>query len=816
MKSFMKTLGLIVLFNQLSPDASARFAYVDISGACNMEFKDKTAGDKKGGWLDQGDKDFRSMPVGEQKIHGFRFNIINPDNNNSKSCIVLKGTAGPYFPEKAVITPIDKKAKTICFLHTCGWEDKSFKEAVAYYLITYQDGKTAEIPLHCGIELTDWSPVYDTPKSRVVFRRGQAGINLFLWENPYPGKNIKSITFESKNASAIPVLIAISFSDKKLKLPERRLLLPEKLLNSIPDKLNKNHPRLILTDEGLEKLKKLIKKNKQLSALVEANNKEAARLMDEPTVGYIIPDGKRLLAQSRKCMDRIYCLGLAYRLTGNKKFADRAKKELFAAADFPDWNPSHFLDTAEMSHAFAIGYDWLYHYLEEKDRQKVKEAIIEKGLKPGLECYHNKVSWTICDHNWSLVCNGGLGVASLAIADENPGISTEVLSFACGSVPIALSSYEPDGGWGEGPAYWHYATRYICYFLASLETALKEDFKLTQYKGLKEAGMFRIHSIGPLNMTFNYADADRICYAYPVEEMFWLARRFNKPVYAWHQRKQSGTEKFHPLDIVWFSPEGRKPTLKELPLDTYFRGVEVALLRSSWDDKNAVYVGFKGGSNSTNHAHLDLGSFVLDADGVRWAMDLGSDDYNMPGYFDNKRWQYYRLSTDSHNTLVINGENQDVTGKAKITKHKSSKDKAFAVCDLTGAYRKNAERVSRGVALIDRCRVVIQDEIELKKPGTEILWGMITEADIKIENNKATLTKDNKVMEMEILSPANAEFEIISTKQLPPQDPNKGTKKLAFRLKPAKKSIRLVIIFAPAGTKCLKKPKPETTALFDW
>ena len=38
-------------------------------------------------------------------------------------------------------------------------------------------------------------------------------------------------------------------------------------------------------------------------------------------------------------------------------------KELRAAAAFPDWNPSHFLDTAEMTHAFAIGYDWLYEGL---------------------------------------------------------------------------------------------------------------------------------------------------------------------------------------------------------------------------------------------------------------------------------------------------------------------------------------------------------------------------------------------------------------------------------------------------------------------
>ena len=31
---------------------------------------------------------------------------------------------------------------------------------------------------------------------------------------------------------------------------------------------------------------------------------------------------------------------------------------MLTAARFEDWNPSHFLDVAEMTFALAIGYDW--------------------------------------------------------------------------------------------------------------------------------------------------------------------------------------------------------------------------------------------------------------------------------------------------------------------------------------------------------------------------------------------------------------------------------------------------------------------------
>ena len=54
----------------------------------------------------------------------------------------------------------------------------------------------------------------------------------------------------------------------------------------------------------------------------------------------------------------------------------------------------------------------------------------------------------------------------------------------------------------------------------------------------------------------------------------------------------------------------------------------VALMRTSWTDTNAIYVAMKGGSPSVNHGHMDVGSFIMEANGERWAMDFGMQDYN--------------------------------------------------------------------------------------------------------------------------------------------------------------------------------------------
>ena len=577
--------------------------------------------------------------------------------------------------------------------------------------------------------------------------------------------------------------------------------------------LRADHPRLILTDGDLTSLRVLLETDAQLQGLVQRLVAEANDLLEKPTVEYKLI-GPRLLSQSRACLLKVYTLALAYRLTGEAKFAERAKVELLAAAAFKDWNPSHFLDTAEMSHAFGIGYDWLYDELGE-DRDTIRAALIEKGLKPGLQCYRGEMRfgwWVKSHHNWNQVCNGGLVIGALAVADECPEIAAETVSSALRSLPRAMASYAPDGGWAEGPGYWHYATRYNVYCLAALDSALDTDFGLSESSGFADAGLFRIYSIGPLGKTFNYADARSS--AGPAEEMFWLARKLDRPLYAWHERKMLERGRPNPLDIVWFDPRGEKPNIDELPLNAMFTGVDVAFLRGGWDDINAIFVGFKGGDNQANHSHLDLGTFVLDADGVRWAVDLGSDDYNMPGYFGKNRWTYYRLRTESHNTLLINEGNQNTKAKAPLIAFESSPQLAFTIADLTAAYEEHAERAHRGVALIDRSQVLVQDDLDLKNTAAEIVWGMVTAADLELDGATAILREKGKTLTAKILLPKDAAFELVSTTPSLPQKQNEGTRKLAVRINPRQNSLRIAVLLTPGSSS--KRETPEIRPLKQW
>jgi hypothetical protein len=567
--------------------------------------------------------------------------------------------------------------------------------------------------------------------------------------------------------------------------------------------LRQGHPRLMLTDEQLERLKEAYAGDKMLQRCVAATIERADDYMSRPPVAYKLI-GPRLLNVSRDCMSRVYALGLAYRWTGNRAYADKAIENMLAACAFKDWNPSHYLDTAEMSHAVGVGYDWLYDCMDEATREKVRAGLIKHGMEPGLHAYTDKVHWFVkSEHNWNQVCNGGMIAGALAIAETDPKYAEAIVPGAVRSLPLALKSYAPDGAWGEGPGYWSYATHYTAYGLTAMETALGKDFGLSEIAGLSDAGYSPIYLTGPTGLQLNYADVGERSRLRPMPCMFWLARTFDNAAYAEAEHALIAQYGASPQHLVWYVPAPAETARKDL--DRHFRGnVELAVFRSAWDDADALFVGVKAGYNQVNHGHLDLGNFEVDALGERWARDVGSDDYNLPGYWSGgqggQRWSYYRLGAASHNICMLGGSQQDPYAKSSFVKVRTGVESPFVLVDLTEAYKDCSERSIRGVAMVEgRRAVVVQDEFKVGQP-CDVAWGMTTDARITIDDaNKrmAVLQIGDKKLVARLLAPADAGFSAGSAEQEAPQKENTGVRRLTIEMPKVSGEVRIAVLLSP-------------------
>lgn len=523
--------------------------------------------------------------------------------------------------------------------------------------------------------------------------------------------------------------------------------------------LKPEHPRLLITEETLRNTRQLLAEDERARALLSRLRSRGETLLAEPAVKYELI-GPRLLTQSRNCVERVYVFATLYLLAPEARWLDGVRNNLRSAANFPNWNPSHFLDVAEMTHAFAIAYDWLHDALNADDRRVIREAIVEKGLRPGISTGYEggpggvPARWAINTNNWNQVCNGGMVLGALAIAESEPELANKILPAALKSLPAAMKGFAPDGGWFEGVGYWQYTLRYTVPLLAGLETALGNRFGIDEARGFSETGDFYLHGTGPTGLFFNFSDCRRqLDRGFPW--LHWMARRFDRPL--WHWAASANASGEHPLSLLWYQPSPLPPRDGSTPRDRVFLGMHAAMLRSSWSP-HASYVGFYAGHNGVAHSQLEMGTFVFDAMGERWVEELGVDDYDLPGYFGAKRWDYYRLNSHGQNVILFDGKGQQTPARGIITSSGAANGSAHAIADLTLGYAEVATSVRRGVRLMDDRRILlVQDEFELKKPAI-YQCQIHTMADIHVDIDRARLIIGDKMVEVRGIARTSLDF----------------------------------------------------------
>ena len=574
------------------------------------------------------------------------------------------------------------------------------------------------------------------------------------------------------------------------------------------------HPRLFANNARFEALKgQKDSTSKILRALLKA---DAERKILAKNINYT--EGVNSMTTAREVQGRILSLALAYRVFGDKRYFEKAKTELLQLADLKGWGVGHFLDVGEAALAAGVGLDWLYADLSAAERQKIATAIIEKALLPSLKVKDEPNSWLKGNFNWNPVCHGGLTAAALAVSEFDPLLTRQIVERAVQYVPFAGAAYAPDGAFAEGPSYWSYGTSFYVFLIETLRSALGTSCGLEQMQGFLKTPDYKIQMVGATGEDFNYSDYHAEHFNEPI--MFWFAKETGNA--ALLQRELRDLKQLHtvlvennpqkasktvvstrhsPLGLLWWQPELLAQKTIAAPLHWTADGeMPIATMRTAWNDTNATFVALKGGTPNNSHGHMDCGSFILEADGVRWAVDLGTESYDkmraakldLWNYNQNSsRWTTFRVGSEGHNILRFDNDNQDITGKATLKKLPDTEGGTIGnKADLTSLYAQKAKRVERIVLLHKDRSVSIQDAWTTKDTAVVVAFQWLTKAQVTATKNGFLLQQNGHQLYVDIEKNRRSKhysvtIEDVSQPQNKQDSPNPNLKRIVIRLKTA-------------------------------
>jgi hypothetical protein len=560
--------------------------------------------------------------------------------------------------------------------------------------------------------------------------------------------------------------------------------------------LRKSSPRLVLTPAIEKTLKKKINSDPVVKSYYAAMKANAKQIQQAPLLTRKM-EGRRLLAVSREMLYRMNILSMVYRLEKDPAVLKRIDDELKAVCSFSDWNPSHYLDVAEMSLAVAIAVDWVGDALPKATVDLAKTSLIEKGIKPSYP--DNGVpGWVNGTNNWNQVCNGGMIAASIVIAEKDPELAAKTISRSLNGMPNALKQYVPDGLYPEGATYWGYGTSFSVITSSILESAFGKDFGLAEYPAFVESADFRLLCVAPSGWYYNFADCGDKGGAAGDITLAWFAKQTGNPLYLERDKFLLPPDEMGKLSrlagggLVWLSQfEVKKETM--LPLAWKGDGDNpVVIFRGGTDDPGQYYFGGKGGRATISHGNMDAGSFIFELNGIRWVIDPGNQSYheiektgfNLWGNCQTcERWTLLTKSNYGHSTLTVNDRLHVNNGFASIIDYKGT-EKPEATIDMSDVFGGLLSSATRRFVKEDNRSILIEDVFRLSDSTRNITWQLITAADVQLVKGGAILKQEGKQLILKNLSHPDLALSVISLDPPPLELDRKieGLKRIEIRI----------------------------------
>lgn len=520
-------------------------------------------------------------------------------------------------------------------------------------------------------------------------------------------------------------------------------------LSSVINVSKLEHPYLFFTNEEKIIIKERINSERKYKNIWEALLVKGNRYVRMPFEKKILfekehPRYERdneATSYISEISDGAITLAFLYQMTSDEKYAKRAIEFALALCDVPEWvNGAHKFDViysrvwpwnvpddqvvfsfditaAGRARLLAIVYDWIYPALSLYERDKIRNALLEKAITRVRGNY--EFFWWSSAYrcNWSAVCYAGLGVTALSLLKENPQL-LDVVAEAYNRFNLIFDQIGDNGEWQEGRGYYVFMLEHSVYFMEALKRVSNGKYNLFMHKKIHD------HPFDfPLfTLTAAFEDSEGL----PVGSSY-LVNKFveetNNNIAAWYSEKfiREGDNIF---DIIW--PKSKVKPVEPKEKSKLFKHINWAIMRSDFFDPSAVTIACKAGYNDDpHHGHLDCGQFILTWHDIPFIKDLGRMIYD-EHYFSEERYDYPYASSAGHNVIFVNGEQQIIAKKknqpwkkgigGEILKFQTSEKRDYVLMDPTHAYpNKQLKKWRRNIILEKPNITVLLDEV-----GSEI------------------------------------------------------------------------------------------------
>jgi len=419
-------------------------------------------------------------------------------------------------------------------------------------------------------------------------------------------------------------------------------------------------------------------------------------------------------ANAQYALARLDSECLALRLTGERTHLDKCRALIGAIASWPHWVDEESqatdrlvdLSSSHVAGALARAYDALRNELTEPERQAARLALVEHSLEPLAGALAQGVWYvTQYDFNQTCVILGQNGLAALALLEKEPRAAA-LLAEIVPHVQRILDAIGEGGGWQEGFTYRDYGLVNLAQFMDALRRVTEGRADFFKHPHWRSMGTFSLYGSLAPDAYVNFSDSDYTPYDRAL--LFKLAAETRDPHVQWLALRQR-PNKSDVFQYVWYDPSVPATPPDNLPSVKHFQGVDWVVMRDGWGDDATVFAlrsGYRG-----PHGQLDANSFLLQAYGERFIVDLGRGPYHKD-YFDRtKRWDDYHNATLGHNTILIDGQNQTPGDDGgRLVRAEDRGEYGYALADATTTYA-GAQKVLRHVVFLKPRTFVVLDEI---------------------------------------------------------------------------------------------------------